>query len=68
MEIILYSTNCPMCRVLESKLNQKGVKYTICSDTDIMESKKFLSVPQLEIDGNIYNFSEALHWINNYKG
>ena len=28
MEIILYSTNCPKCKILEKKLTEKNIKFT----------------------------------------
>ena len=36
MNITLYTTHCPRCVVLESKLKQKDIKYTSCEDIDIM--------------------------------
>jgi hypothetical protein len=31
--IVLYTTHCPKCRVLEKKLSDKGVKFETCEDT-----------------------------------
>ncbi len=38
MEVTLYSMNCPKCKVLEEKLTEKGVGFSIC--TDVAEMKK----------------------------
>ena len=64
MQIILFSTHCPRCIVLEKKLKQKGIDYDEVNDMSIMEKKGFLSVPVLEVDGKTMDFKEANDWIN----
>lgn len=64
MEIILYSTHCPKCIVLEKKLKQKAVAFKEINDVSIMESKGFMSAPMLEVDGEIFDFTNANKWIN----
>lgn len=64
MEVILYTTFCPKCRVLEAKLKQKGIEYKEITDVDIMTEKGFMSVPMLEVDNFVMNFTEANTWIN----
>ena len=63
MNVILYSTHCPRCKVLELKLKQKNISYEEVSDIDIMQEKGFVSVPKLEVDGVIYDFTDAVKWI-----
>lgn len=65
MEVVLYSTHCPRCIVLEKKLNSKNVAYTEVNDIEAMEKKGIMSVPVLEVDGSLMNFVEANNWINN---
>ena len=62
MSIVLYSTNCPKCKVLEKKLDSIGVDYTIVTDENLMISKGFSSAPMLEVDGNIMDFGNAVRW------
>ncbi len=64
MRIILYSTHCPKCKVLEKKLNQKQINYEEITDIKTMEEKGFLSVPILEVDGERMDFRAANNWIN----
>ena len=45
MSVVLYSTHCPRCNVLEKKLQQKNISYEEVNDVDIMEEKGYLSVP-----------------------
>lgn len=65
MQIILYSTHCPKCNVLEKKLKQKNISYEEVNDIEIMKDKGYLSVPILEVDGVNMGFKMASDWINN---
>ena len=67
MEVTLYTTFCPKCRVLEAKLKQKGIEYKEITDVDIMTEKGFMSVPMLKVDNFVMNFTEANTWINERK-
>lgn len=64
MSVILYTTGCPKCRVLEKKLESKNIEYVKNTDTVLMISKGFESAPMLEVDGEIMNFAVANAWIN----
>jgi len=63
IKIILYSNHCPKCKILKMKLDEKKVVYEECNDMDIMMEKNFMSVPVLEVDGEIMNFNEAIKWV-----
>lgn len=63
MNVILYSTNCPKCKVLEAKLKRKGIAYSIITDVDLMIKKGFKQAPILEIDGEFKDFKEANTWV-----
>ena len=67
MNVVLYSTNCPMCRILESKLKSKNVDFALITDVELMESLGFLSAPVLTIDGKPYNYGDAVRWVNSLK-
>lgn len=62
--ITLYSTGCPKCSVLKAKLDAKNIDYYICDDLNSMEQKGFMSVPMLETDDDIMDFSRAIAWVN----
>lgn len=68
MNIILYTTHCPRCVILESKLKQKDIKYTSCEDINIMSEKGFMQAPMLEVDNKVMDFKTANNWINKYEG
>lgn len=64
-KVILYTTGCPKCKVLETKLKAKNVEYETCTDTEKMESLGIDTVPVLSVDEQLYNFSEAVNWVHN---
>lgn len=64
MSIILYTTGCPRCKILEKKLEEKGIKYDICEDIGVMVNKGFVSAPMLELDGEIMDYTKANEWLN----
>ena len=66
-EVILYSTGCPKCRILETKLQNKGVYYTKNTSVDEMEKLGFTAVPVLSVDGKYFEFGDAVKWINDRK-
>lgn len=62
--IKFYSTHCPKCRVLETKLKQKNIEYEECNDIEEMLKLGIQEAPQLEVDGKLMTFSEAVKWVN----
>ncbi len=61
--VVLYTTGCPRCRVLEMKLEAAGIPYTKVEDEQVMIDRGFLSAPMLEADGAVMTFKEAADWI-----
>lgn len=62
--IKLYTTHCPQCKVLETKLKRAGIEYVWNDDVSLMAELGFKSVPVLEVNGEYLNFSEAIKWVN----
>lgn len=65
MNVTLYTTHCPRCTVLEKKLKEKNIEYDIVEDEETIIQKGFMTVPILEVDGEVMNFSESVKWVNN---
>lgn len=64
-KVILYSNNCPRCKILKRKLDDNKINYEIIDDVDIMIDKGLSTVPVLEINGRMLDFKEAVEWVNN---
>ena len=67
--VILFSSNCPKCKVLEAKLNQKNIDFSIKNSEDDLQElfdEGFREMPVLEVDNKKYTFGEAVQLINNY--
>ena len=63
MNITLYSTHCPKCTVLETKLKAAGIEYKENTDKEYMLAQGWKEVPILQVEDNYYNFGEAVKWI-----
>ena len=65
MDVILYSTGCPKCNILISKLLKNKISYKTVTDKDEMIKIGITEVPILKVNGKLLRFSEANDWINN---
>lgn len=66
-KIVLYSTHCPKCIMLENRLKQKKVNYETETSEDAIKATGFSSVPLLKVDGKIMEFNEAITWVSKQK-
>lgn len=48
-------------------LKKAGIDYSVVKDLDIMKEKGFKEAPQLEVDGIVYKFTDALTWVKNFS-
>lgn len=62
--IILYTTGCPKCAVLEKKLEQKGVVFEKITDVSEIRAAGVTSVPTLFADGSKMSFLDAVRYVN----
>lgn len=67
MGIILYTTNCPQCRMLEAALKNKGMQFEIVYGEDPIRERGFNSAPILEHNGTVMSFADAVRWVNSIK-
>ena len=67
MQVILYTTHCPKCVVLEKKLTQKNIEYDVVTDKKEIMNKGYLTAPLLEVDGKTMEFKEANDWVNAFN-
>lgn len=64
MKPLMYTTHCPVCKVLAKKMIAANIEYDECTDESIMRSKNIDAVPVLEIDGKLLSFKQAVEWVN----
>jgi glutaredoxin len=61
----LFSTNCPQCKVLEKKLEQKGLSFEITNDIQELIDLGIKRAPILKTDdGQYLDFSNAIKYVN----
>lgn len=72
MEIILYSNDCPRCRVLKKKLGEKNVEFSVQNDMARLAELGITELPVIETkgdDGSVFmQFAEAVKWANGLPG
>ena len=68
--ILVYTTHCPKCKILEKALESKGIHYSTVEDVDKMIELGITAVPQMVVDcGPRMDFKTAMMWIKeNYDG
>ena len=70
--VVLFSTHCPKCRIVEMKLAQLGIDHKIIDDVDaVVEVGKehgINSAPILQVDDKFLKFEDAVKFINSRRG
>lgn len=72
MKVTMYTTHCAKCKLLTVKLERlikEGFDMEIdeVTDVELMKEKGFTTVPMLEVNGNVMDFSAAYKWANEIK-
>lgn len=67
MKVVLYSTGCSKCAVLEKKLKNAKIEFEISDDVKSLIRKGFFSAPVLEVDGKFMDFGAAVNWVNSLE-
>ncbi len=65
--VVLYSIDCPLCKVLEKKLTQHGIPYEKNTSIEEMTALGIEKLPILSIAGQLLDFSAAIEWLNKQK-
>lgn len=61
--VIMYTTHCPRCKVLATKLKEKGIDYVENTNVEDMKKLGITSAPVLEVNKELYTFIEAINWV-----
>lgn len=67
MNVTMYSTGCPRCKVLGMMLNKKNIPYSVNNNLQDMERLGLASVPALDVDGELMTYETAMQWVANQK-
>lgn len=59
----LYTNNCPKCKILKQKLDEKGFQYEVSNDMNLLINKGYKTVPILEVEDIYMTYIEAVNWI-----
>ena len=63
-QMILWTIDCPKCKILEKELKDNNIAFDICKDKQIMVGRGWTHLPILEVDHDTFlNFKEAMKWI-----
>ena len=65
--IVLYTTNCPRCHILEAKLNEKKIGYTRIEGEEAIgyiQERGFMTAPLLIVNGEALDYGKAIKWVN----
>ena len=65
MNITLYSTGCPKCKILKSKLQEKNIEFVENNSIEEMIELGITQVPVLSVSGVMFDFKKAVTWVNN---
>lgn len=63
-DIVLFSTGCPKCEVLKTKLKAKQIAFSENTSVDDMIKLGMTYAPALQVKDELMDFSSALRWIN----
>lgn len=66
-KVIMYTTGCPKCRVLQRKLDAAHVEYEEHNDMAEMLSLGLRAAPTLSVDGELMDFNKACKWADSQK-
>lgn len=65
----LYTTGCPMCRMVAQQLDECGIGYAKETDEQKMLAMGLKTVPVLKTDdGRLLNAKEAIAYIKELRG
>lgn len=67
--IVLYTIDCPKCKVLEKKMNNLNLDFTKVTNKDeimeVVNKTGITTAPILLVDKDYYSFSDAVKIIEN---
>ena len=65
--IILYSTGCPKCNILERRLTNDKIEFSITDNVDKLIDMGFQNAPVLQIGDNFIDYTNAMKLLKVYE-
>ena len=63
-KVVVYTTGCPKCKILEKTLTAAGIQFTTESDMQKAINAGMQYAPCMSVnDGEIMDFSTAMKWV-----
>lgn len=66
MDVVLFTTGCPKCKILEQKLKDQEVSYDL-GDVQEIVNLGYFEAPILKIDNVYMNFTQAIEYLRERK-
>lgn len=63
MRIVLYSTGCSRCKMLEARMIEKDIPFEEIDDVDEINRIGITQTPMLKVGDKLMDFSRAIEWI-----
>lgn len=67
IDYILYSNDCPKCKVLKRKIDDLKIDYEVIDNIKFMESIGIQSLPMLQVGDKRFAFAEAIRHLAKVK-
>lgn len=61
--MILYSNNCPRCKILKTQLEDADIPFEVSSDFKKVIDAGLRTAPVLEVNGQMLTFDMAIKYI-----
>lgn len=65
--ITLYSTGCPKCNLLERRLTNDKIEFTVSNNIDKLIEMGFQTAPVLQINDQFVEYGEAMKMLKAYE-
>jgi hypothetical protein len=62
--IKLYTNHCRKCEILTAKLKEKNISFEVEDNEETLTAMGFDFMPVLEVDGNRFNYLDAVNYVN----
>lgn len=62
-KLILYSNNCPKCKILKEKLDESSIDYEISNDFSNLIDNGFKTLPILKTNKGFLKFLPSINYI-----